>query len=219
MEISCPACGAQVHFKSSITIYLVCSYCSSILVRHDSMIKNIGKSSPMPTDMSPIQLGTTGIYNKGHFQVIGRQKMGWENGLWNEWYILFEGNKDGWLTDAQGFYAISFQNHDDHFIKGLPELFNIKISQKILLGTQVYHVDDIKEVECLGIEGEIPFPNMLGSKSTSIDLLGDNLHFANIDYSEKSNEESNARTKRLFIGSYLDFLEFNFKNLRVLNDW
>jgi hypothetical protein len=68
----------------------VCNYCKSTIVRHDKDLEILGKMSEMPPDMSPIQIGTTGILGKDKFEIVGRQRIGYENGSWNEWYMLFQ---------------------------------------------------------------------------------------------------------------------------------
>jgi hypothetical protein len=208
MNLLCPACGAEVAFKSRFSIFGVCSFCNSTLVRHDINLENFGKMADLPQDMSPLQIGTTGVFEKSKFEIIGRQKIGWESGSWNEWYLYFDNGKDGWLADAQGFYMMSFQ-YTDHLI--LPQLSSLNAGVPVTLNGQEFMVDDIREVTCIGSQGELPLRSVKGRKSTSVDLVGKNEKFANIDYSPECN--------RLFLGKYVDFDNFNFMNLRQIDGW
>lgn len=208
MKLLCPACGAEVSFKSKSSVFGVCSFCSSTLVRHDMNIECLGKMSEMPQDLSPLQIGTTGIFENSKFEVVGRQRIGWENGSWNEWYLHFDNGKDGWLADAQGFYMISFQIRDQIVIPVLPSL---KVSQTIRINGTEYTVDDIKDVACVGSQGELPVKSLQGRKSISVDLVGRNEQFANIDYSPEGD--------RVFAGRYIDFENFMFMNLREIDGW
>ena len=90
MKLSCTACGAEVLFKSRSSIFSVCSL----------NIESLGKMTEMPQDMSPLQIGSTGVFEGSKFEVVGRQRIGWESGSWNEWYLHFDSGKDGWLADA-----------------------------------------------------------------------------------------------------------------------
>lgn len=208
MKASCPSCGADVPFQSRFAFMAVCKYCQSTIVRHDQNLENLGKMSDMPPDMSPLQIGTTGTFEKEDFTIVGRQRIGYSNGSWNEWYILFQNGTDGWLADAQGFYMVSFENRD---FKDFPALSYFKPGATLTVGKSEFTVDDIRQVTCKGSQGELPFKCLIGRKSTSIDLVSEKKEFCNIDY---TNEE-----KHLFLGKYVELEELNFKNLREIEGW
>ncbi len=208
MKLSCPSCGAEVDFKSRSSVMAVCSYCGSTLVRHDMDLENLGKMAELAQDMSPLQIGTTGNYEGKNFEIAGRQKITWENGTWNEWYLVFANGKDGWLADAQGFYMISFQELEP---VNLPAANLLKIDHPLTLKGIRYKVDDIKEVTCTGSEGELPVKSINGRKSVSVDLSGPENSCASIDFSPEGN--------RIFIGKYVEFEQLNLKNLREIDGW
>lgn len=208
MKLSCPACGAEVLFKSRTSVFGVCSFCNSTLIRHDMNIESLGKMSELPQDMSPLQIGTTGAFEGSRFEVVGRQRVGWENGSWNEWFLHFDSGKDGWLADAQGFYMVSFQMQE---AEKVPELSKLKVSNSVLLKGAEYTVDEIREVACIGSQGELPVKSVKGRKSTSVDLSASGEKFCNIDYSSDG--------VRLFFGKYIDFEVLKFMNLREVDGW
>lgn len=208
MNLLCPACGAEVVFKSRFSIFSVCSFCRSTLVRSDLNIDDIGKMSVLPQDMSPLQIGTSGIFDGSKFEVIGRQRIGWEGGSWNEWYLNFENGHDGWLADAQGFYVVSFQLQDGTRI---PDLSSLSIASFLTINGFSYTVDDIHEVICVGSQGELPVKSVKGRRSTSVDLIGNDEKFGNIDYSSDHN--------RLFLGKYIELEKLKLMNLRKIDGW
>lgn len=216
MKLSCPACGAEVKFKSTTSVFGVCSFCNSTLVRHDLNLETLGKMAPMPQDLSPLQLGTTGVYKGGRFEIVGRQRIAWQSGAWNEWFLHFDKTfriagtetQDAWLSDAQGFYMLSFQVFDQ---KMMPKFEQIKVGASFEFNGVNFTVDDVREVTCIASQGELPTKSVQGRKSTSVDFLGDGEEFANADYSPEGN--------RLFIGSYLEFEQFKFSNLRQIDGW
>src|SRR5919112_428063 len=105
---NCPSCGAPISFRWAGAVQAVCQYCSSILLRHDIDLDKVGEVASIPEDASPIQLGTEGVYANTAFQVIGRILYEYEQGGWNEWHLIFNDGKSGWLSDAQLEYAVSF---------------------------------------------------------------------------------------------------------------
>lgn len=106
---NCPACGAEMVFQSAISTNAVCKFCQSVVVRRDVDVEAIGKTALLPQDMSPFQIGTSGTYGKVTFTIAGRLRVGWEDGSWNEWFLHTNDGRKGWLAEAQGTYAISFE--------------------------------------------------------------------------------------------------------------
>ncbi|HQC73139.1 MAG TPA: DUF4178 domain-containing protein, partial [Candidatus Competibacteraceae bacterium] len=99
---NCPSCGAAINFQSAASILTVCAYCRSTLIRHDLDLENVGRMAELLPDPSPIQLGTTGVYRKSRFTVVGRIQLRYSQGLWNEWYLLFDNQRGGWLGETLG---------------------------------------------------------------------------------------------------------------------
>lgn len=208
MRLPCPACGAEVVFKSRASVFAICSFCNSTLVRHDMDLESFGKMSLIPQDMSPLQIGTSGIFENSKFEVVGRQKISWSQGTWNEWYLHFDDGRDGWLADAQGLYMVSFQVMDQQV---LPELKKLIAGDSVRIGRNLFTVNDVRDVTCVGSQGELPVRGVQGRQSTSVDLLGDQHQFGNIDYSSEGD--------RFFLGKYVDVEDLKFLNLREFDGW
>jgi hypothetical protein len=105
----CPSCGAPVVFQSAASVFAVCAYCQSTLVRHDENLEDIGKMAALVEDRSPLQLGAEGRYKGVHFALIGRLQIKYSQGIWNEWHLLFDDMRNGWLSEAGGEYVLTFQ--------------------------------------------------------------------------------------------------------------
>src|SRR5512139_643498 len=161
-KFNCPSCGAEVVFTSNISVYAVCKYCSSMIVRHDLDVESIGIAAALPEDMSPFQIGTEGYYQGVHFSLVGRMKIGWEDGSWNEWFMVTDDGRKGWLAEAQGFYAVCFEVEPpplDFAVRAIQhqKKDNSFIGSTLVLNSQKLKVVDSKKSSCLGSEGELPF--------------------------------------------------------------
>jgi Domain of unknown function (DUF4178) len=208
LTLSCPSCGANVDFKSKASVFAVCSFCKSSLVRQNMDLENIGKISDLLDDLTPIQIGTTGMFGKEKFEVIGRLKVGYSDGFWNEWFTIFGDGKVGWLAEAQGFYAFCAP----YFEAKVPAVTSITVGKTVDFGSKgLFEIDDKRRVRCLYSEGELPFNAMQGRESTSVDLRGFDKEMATIEYAD--------RECRVYLGAYQDFDEFQFKNLRHIDGW
>lgn len=209
-SLLCPACGGQVTFKSKASVFSVCSYCKATLVRHDINLEVYGTMADVQLDVSPLQIGTRGQFNKKSFELVGRMRLRWSDGFWNEWYALFDDGRAGWLAEAQGFYAMNFEDADNWDLPPASQLF--PGTAVMLKAHGKFQVDDIKKAECIGSEGELPIRAPKGRHSVSVDLSGEDGQFACIEYPA-------GELCRVFLGRYYDFDQFKFSFLRELDGW
>ncbi len=199
---SCPSCGAPVVFLSASSVFAVCAYCQSTLVRHDQRLDDIGKMAALVADRSPLQLGSEGRYRGIHFALIGRIQIRYGQGSWNEWHLLFDDMRNGWLSEANGEYVLTFMQQ---LMEPLPAFEDLRIAQRFVLASQTWTVSNIEQAECIAGQGELPFAVGAGYAVNAVDLRN-GPNFATLDYSEMP--------PRLFVGEVVDFKLLNMANLR-----
>ncbi len=202
LSASCPSCGAPVVFKSASSIFAVCEYCQSTLVRHDQALEDIGKMAALVEDRSPLQLGSEGSYKGVHFALIGRIQIKYSQGIWNEWHLMFDDMRTGWLSEAAGEYVLTFARHVD---EALPRFDDLKIAQRFVLASQTWTVSNIEQAECIAGQGELPFKVGGGYPVSAVDLRN-GANFATLDYSETP--------PLLFVGEAVQFSALKMSNLR-----
>lgn len=202
LSASCPSCGAPVVFKSASSIFAVCEYCQSTLVRHDQALEDIGKMAALVEDRSPLQLGSEGSYKGVHFALIGRIQIKYSQGVWNEWHLMFDDMRTGWLSEAAGEYVLTFARYVD---EALPRFDDLKIAQRFVLASQTWTVSNIEQAECIAGQGELPFKVGGGYPVSAVDLRNGS-NFATLDYSETP--------PLLFVGEAVQFSALKMSNLR-----
>jgi ribosomal protein S27E len=203
---NCPACGAPVVFKSSASFHGVCEFCRSTLVRHGGNLENLGRMADLLEDASPIRLGTEGRFRGVHFAVVGRIQLRYATDVWNEWHLLFDDMRGGWLSDANGEYTVSFLTPPGATLPGFATLMP---NDELKLAGRDFIVTDLEEAMCIAGEGELPFAFGAGYPAQLADLRTTDeagSAFASIDYSETP--------PLFFVGASLPFESFAFANLR-----
>lgn len=199
---NCPTCGAQVTFRTVASIMAVCEYCRSTLIRRGDDVENIGKMAELLEDASLVQLGTEGKYKGMRFAVIGRIQLQYEQGVWNEWHLLFDNQRSGWLSDANGDYTVTFLAK---VAEPLPALADLTAGMEVTLNGEPFTVTDIENGKCIAGAGELMFKVGAGFEAPSADLRSAR-NFASIDYSED--------VPLLFLGASVDFADLHLTNLR-----
>ena len=199
---SCPSCGAPVVFKSVASIFAVCEYCQSTLVRHDQALEDIGKMAALVEDRSPLQIGAEGSYKGVHFALIGRIQIKYSQGIWNEWHLMFDDMRTGWLSEAAGKYVLTFSQHVD---EQLPTFDSLAVGQRFVVTGQPWTVSNIDQAECIAGQGELPFKVGGGYPIATVDMRN-GANFATLDYSETP--------PLLFVGEAVAFDSLKMSNLR-----
>ncbi len=206
----CPSCGAELNFQSSQSIFMVCPYCSSSVVRQDLELKDLGKMASLPEDISPIQVGMTGHYRTLFFYVSGRVIYEWENGFWNEWHLYFDNGETGWLSEAQGEFAIS-RPLEAKLSPAESELF---LGKTYAVKNEKYCLSDIKEVTYKGSQGELPFKALVGYRANVYDFSHAGAKFLSLEFSHDKEDKFLA-----YVGEYVEFLNLKPQNIRLIEGW
>jgi hypothetical protein len=207
LTTSCPNCGAKIEFRWSGAVQTTCPFCKSILVRHDVDLTKVGEVGDLPKDESPIQLGTTGTYDRRSFSVVGRILYEYERGGWNEWHLRLDDSTSAWLSDAMAEYAVSRGATSPN----LPAADRVRVGETYALSGRAYKAATITTARYRGVEGELPFETWNKHEARFVDLDADDGHFATIDYSDA--------TPALYLGEYAEFDDLHLGNLRHIEGW
>jgi len=101
--------------------------------------------------------------------------------VWNEWHVLFDTQRSGWLSDVNGNYVMTF-------LVAVPEVLpafqDIQVGQYITLMGQNFQVTNFESATCVAGEGELPFKVGAGYVAPVVDLVS-STNFASIDYSDE----------------------------------
>ncbi|WP_301101247.1 DUF4178 domain-containing protein [Propionivibrio sp.] len=177
---NCPSCGAPVSFRSPASVYAVCEFCRSTLLRDGEALKNLGRMADLMDDPTCIQIGSEGTFRGLHFGVIGRIQLKHEAGLWNEWHILFDDARSAWLSEAGGEYVVSSQVPVTDI---LPAFEALRPEMQLSIAGRSFRVSDLASARCISGQGELPFKVEAGYDVNTADLRS-NDRFVTLDYSE-----------------------------------
>ena len=138
LRTTCPGCGKPVVFHGSFSMSSICDACGMIVVRPDygqnagdayatlaggtptlpnaggtptlqeGLASNGTIATPLEND-SPLELGMQGYYQGHHFEIRGVVRLEHDaGGFWDEWYLLFDDGRWGWLAEVQRHFYLTF---------------------------------------------------------------------------------------------------------------
>ncbi len=177
--IKCPGCAAEIRFRISSSLVMVCPYCRNVVGRSERGIETWGQFADVVTSESSLELGAGGSFQGKSFVLTGRlQLLHAAGGMWDEWYAYFEDGRWGWLAEGQGRFYLTFRNGTaEHVVPPFSPGFQV-----VLDGP--YVVTEVGTARIARGEGEIPFSFRPGDEVQYADLSGEGGRFATIDYSE-----------------------------------
>lgn len=180
-----------------------------MVVLRGAALEALGVMAALPPDLSPFQIGTRGEWKGRGFEIVGRLRVEWEEGSWNEWCILYDAKTTGWLAEAQGLLMISFATP---LTEKLPvEASFYAPNLQLQLNGATWTVTDAKTVKYRAAEGELPFAAPPDESRVSVDFIGAKGGFSSIEIDGKELE--------LFTGEYAQFTALNLTNLRKVPGW
>jgi len=208
-QFDCPQCGAPVLFATPGAVFAVCQHCQTMAVRRDTVLESIGTMAELPPDNTPLQIGAKGVHQGRSFRLLGRMRVGWDDGTWNEWYADLGEGRNGWVAEAQGFFMIS------EGVPVTPDLAaavpKMKPGKAYTIGNDSYQVTDVKRARMVAGEGELPFVAKPNDEWTTVDLSGPGRKFAGA--------ESQQGQARLYLGVSAQPEEITWEGLRPVPGW
>lgn len=212
--MNCPSCGAALPVRSAAMPYVTCGHCQSLVLRDGTSAQDIGKVAVLPYDVSPVELGTVFSVEGRRLSTIGRVRWGWQDGSWNEWLLLAEDGTPHWLGEAMGFFMLTAERPD---ILELPLARTFVQGDEIAVGSTLsvdgieLAVTDVKQANCLGSEGDLPFSTLPGRSMTNIDFRGSGGQALSL--------QRDADGVTAWLGFWYDLAGLSPQGLRQLEGW
>ena len=215
LDTNCPNCGAALRFRSADLAVKVCDYCRSTIVRKGEVLENVGIAAEVPEDVSPLQLGVRGRDGNQTFEVIGRVRWRWTDGAWNEWCVLYADGSHGWLGEASGRLMLVREAPTSVFAgEAVARLANgrsVGPGMTATIAELEYVVSDVQAVDCIGSEGELPFPTPIGTKAVSVDLQRTDGRTASL--------QTDGGQVSAYAGRYVTLADIAASGLREFEGW
>lgn len=171
-------------------------------MRSDANLENLGKMAELLPDHSLLQIGSSGIYSGDEFSIIGRIQFQHASGTWNSWHLLFENGKTGWLSEASGTYALSFEVSE-----GIPDLPLERCvpDLSVPIQGQRMSVIRIEEARCIAGQGELSCAVPVGKTIHFVELTASQ-NYASLEYE--------AGKPTLYLGQAIALENLRLQNLR-----
>ncbi len=169
-----------MEFRSAASAFAVCGFCRSTIVREGEALRKIGESAELFDDHSPLRLGVSGSLQGAAFSLVGRLQYRYAQGTWNEWHVLFDDGRSGWLSEDNGSYVLGF----DQPLGAPPPLQEkLFVGMTPTLAGKRWSVASVTAARLIAVQGELPAaPNTQGAFVVA-DLRSAGGEVGTLDYS------------------------------------
>ncbi|MEE9394398.1 MAG: DUF4178 domain-containing protein [Planctomycetota bacterium] len=192
--MQCPSCGSGIEADERYGHFRVCPYCQSALLLDKEAAKISGKMAVLAKPKGPLHLGATGNAKGRGFQVIGRVRYGYQQGFWDEWYLVFEDGDSGWIGEDEDEFTVEVPVD----WQPSPELHeSLKPGDALPYPDGDFSLKEKGVAICEGGEGQLPFAVETGEKTPFLDAVGrDENQFLSVEFGEEG--------PRAFLGQQLE---------------
>ncbi|MDX1906861.1 MAG: DUF4178 domain-containing protein [Bacteroidia bacterium] len=170
-QFECPSCGAPVIQQHAASRSIVCGYChqtSHILPA--GQLAAAGAQHLLVDYGSWLSIGKTVSLAGSEYLILGRIRMNYEDGFWDEWFLRSQDGAEGWLQEDDGSFVFFRQTKVlDHRLL----LDEIPVGVRINLGSGIGEVFTTSKSTATveGGEGELPFRIKPGDPADFIEGL------------------------------------------------
>lgn len=154
-EFECPSCGANIKQQNPASRSISCGYCGQTSHINADSLQAVGEKSLLVDYGSYLSVGNRGRWQEQGFTILGRLRIEYEDGFWDEWYINFDDGKPAWIQEDDGSFMlfqsageISSLNYSSIYVGNFVD-FNQTLTNVFITSKSRAKVE--------GGEGELPF--------------------------------------------------------------
>lgn len=163
---SCPACGAPMEVENRFSKLVICQYCGQTAAVTSVGLDPTGKVPLLADFPSILSVGATGTLQGNPFRVLGRLRYKYDEGFWDEWFVVVQDTRKLWLQEDEGTF-VAFEK--ETLTAEIPQFSTIKVGSSIQVNDRKVFVVEKNEAVIGGGEGELHFRVVPGERVDYVD--------------------------------------------------
>ena len=168
-EFECPSCGGPIKQKKPGSKSLFCPFCGQTSHLNANSLAAVGKKQLLIDYGSSLSIGQQLQLDQRDFLVLGRLRIDYRDGFWDEWYVSFlDDGSEAWIQEDDGSFVLFKEAKK---VKQNINIDAIKVGTYHDLGSiwEPIFVTEKSRAKINGGEGELPFKIIPGEQADFID--------------------------------------------------
>lgn len=164
----CPSCGGEIRRENPASKSLSCPYCGQTSHLTDDSLEAVGRQHLLIDYGSMLRVGMRATLRDTPFSVLGRLRIKYEDGFWDEWYVqLLDKGDMAWIQEDDGAFVLFRQRES---LDGIP-YDAIKVGTFYDFGGEYNEVFITSKghAQVEGGEGELPFAIVPGDPADFVE--------------------------------------------------
>ena len=166
-EFKCPSCGANIKQQNPASRSISCGYCGQTSHINAESLQAAGEQHLLVDYGSYLSVGNRGRWKEQGFTILGRLRIEYDDGFWDEWYINYDDGRPAWIQEDDGSFML---------FEAAGEISGLKYDS-IHVGTFTHFNQDLTNVfitsksraKVEGGEGELPFRIISGETADFVE--------------------------------------------------
>jgi hypothetical protein len=131
-------------------VVLTCAHCDTLLYREADVLR-AGTQSVVGEPRGPVALGAKGQVEGQQSEVLGRVRLSYDGGLWDEWYLGEGPTGSRWLVEDEKRYSLE---RAIDMPRGAHE--GMALGDQLVVSHRNYEVREVGDAVVEGVEGQVP---------------------------------------------------------------
>jgi len=163
--LNCPSCGAPHGLDLRFTAAGVCPYCQSGFVTENGSARTAGKMAVLLPPTGILALGRSYDLLGKSFQLIGRLRVEFPAGAWDEWFAV-SGEKTAWVAEDGDGILVQIE-------VPLPgsDLSSLRPGDTLSLEGKTFTLVERDTARSVGAEGSVPWLDQPGQPITYLEAV------------------------------------------------
>ena len=165
-SLQCPSCGAQLPVEHRFVRMVACQYCQTVSEITDAGLDPTGKTAKLAPLPTRFRVGQSGTLRGRPFEVLGRVRYTYDEGMWDEWYLAFADGDAGWLEEEEGEYTLSRQ---EKLRTPAPAFDQVRVGTQFDVNGYPFFVTERCRAQIAGAEGQLFYKAIPGRAINFLD--------------------------------------------------
>ena len=169
-SVQCPSCGSPLELSHRSVRVVKCEACETVSAIDREGVDPLGKSATLTDFMSALSLGAIGTVEGRRFQALGRVRFEYQDGYWDEWYLMFDDGTDAWLEEDEGELTLVRQ---EPVVGDVPFPASVRPGERVSIAERSIYVMEVGKAKLIGMEGQLPRGHFVGLEMNYLDGISD----------------------------------------------
>ena len=209
-SFTCSTCGASLRIRGFDSVLVICRSCGAVM---PSETFRALTDFHLPDDWSVVQIGSSGVYQKKNYEVIGRVRLQLQQDYRNFWCLWYpEIKKYDWLVESFGKFTV----YDNVFfdLHNSLEFLDMEPGHKFIIHDKVTVFANYQDqCEWVSLEGELCSWPSLQKGFAFIDAQNNDLIAACFII------PPDRRAGKFLVGQIVNFRDLNLASIREWDEW